>query len=346
MVALYAALAVVGLLAMAEWMHGRRCARIAPLAFGPSLRPARWVRWTPLARIVAGGLVGWGLVTLLFEDPKLHSLQDLDPKNQKNLILVVDVSPSMYLKDAGPEKQQPRRERVAELITSMFNRMPLREYRISLIGFYTGAKPLLERSNDFEIIRYFLTELPTYMGFTPGKTDLYSGLQMAAEMAKRWNANSTTLIVLTDGVSVPAEGMPRMPVSINHILVVGVGDPIAGKFIDGHQSRQDVNSLRQIANRLHGVYHDGNVKHIPTTTIGSFVSASKEGDWWKFSRREMALAATFAGATVLSILPLLLHRFGTRWRPGVGTRSSFRAAESKQKNQLRFLTSPLQENRK
>ena len=45
----------------------------------------------------------------------------------------------------------------------------------------------------------------------------------------------------------------RMPASVAGVLVVGVGDPQAGMFIDGHQSRQDVSTLRQIAARLRGV---------------------------------------------------------------------------------------------
>jgi Ca-activated chloride channel homolog len=38
------------------------------------------------------------------------------------------------------------------------------------------------------------------------------------------------------------------------------------------------------------------------------------------TRREYALMACAAGAAVLALLPVLLHRFGTSWRPGVPTR--------------------------
>ena len=37
----------------------------------------------------------------------------------------------------------------------------------------------------------------------------------------------------------------------------------------------------------------------------------------QLTRREYALIACGLGALVLAFLPVLLHRFGTRWRPGV-----------------------------
>ncbi len=72
--------------------------------------------------------------------------------------------------------------------------------------------------------------------------------------------------MLSDGDTVPATGMPKMPASIADVLIVGVGDPRQGSFIDGRMSRQDASTLRQIAARLGGIYHDGNQKHISTAT--------------------------------------------------------------------------------
>jgi Ca-activated chloride channel family protein len=58
-----------------------------------------------------------------------------------------------------------------------------------------------------------------------------------------------------------------MPDSVRKVLVVGVGDSRTGKFIDGRQSRQDVPTLRQIAARLAGAYHDGNEKQLPSALL-------------------------------------------------------------------------------
>ncbi len=311
------ALVAVGLMGIAEWLHWRRCRRIARLAFGPAAAPALWVSVTPVLRVAAVGLLGWGLVTLLMLDPKVHSQTEPDPKKQKNLLLVVDVSPSMYLLDAGPEKNLERRVRASQIVGSIFGRIPVREYKISLVAFYSGAKPLLDQTSDFEIVRHMMEKLPIYQGFNAGKTDLFAGLNEAARMARHWNPKSTTVIVLSDGVSVPPTGMPRMPASVREVVVIGVGDPVVGKFIDGHQSRQDTANLRQIANRLQGVYHDGNVKHLPSTSLQAMIGSGNDRKWWELTRREMALMAAGLGAACLGLLPVVLMFFGSNWRPGV-----------------------------
>src|SRR5262249_48931972 len=104
--------------------------------------------------------------------------------------------------------------------------------------------------------------------------------------------------------------------SISDVLVVGVGDPRAGSFIDGRQSRQDAATLRQIATRLRGTYHDGNTKHLPTDLLVRLTLSPEVGTFARLTRREYALLARGLGAAVAAFLPILLHAFGTRWRPG------------------------------
>jgi Ca-activated chloride channel family protein len=310
-------LVLMVLMGIAEGLHWRRCHRLRRLAFGPTGKPRGWVALTPVARVVAVGALTWGLVTLLLLDPKIHSQVETDPKKQKNLLLVVDVSPSMHLADAGPEKNLERRVRAAQVVKSIFGRIPVREYKVSLVAFYSGAKPLLDQSTDFEIVQHMMEKLPIYQGFNVGKTDLFAGLREAARIAKPWNPNSATVLVLSDGVSVPPEGMPRMPASVREVVVIGVGDPVVGQFLDGHQSRQDSANLRQIANRLQGVYHDGNVKHLPSSSLQAMIGSGNDRSWWELTRRELALLATGLGAGTLGLLPLMLMVFGTNWRPGV-----------------------------
>jgi Ca-activated chloride channel family protein len=123
--------------------------------------------------------------------------------------------------------------------------------------------------------------------------------------------------VISDGDSVPPTGIPKLPASVSDVLIVGVGDPRVGSFIAGRQSRQDVSTLRQIAARLGGTYHDGNEKHIPTDVLIRMSGIAEPGAFERLSEREYALIACGVGATAYALLPLLLHAFGTRWRPGV-----------------------------
>jgi Ca-activated chloride channel family protein len=129
------------------------------------------------------------------------------------------------------------------------------------------------------------------------------------------------LVLLTDGDTVPSTGMPKLPASISDVLVVGVGDPRSGSFIDGRQSRQDVGTLRQLAIRLGGTYHDGNEKHLSTDLLQRLTLIPSKGTFEKLTKREYALIACGIGASTLALLPVLLHFVGTRWRPGVHPQS-------------------------
>ena len=147
-------------------------------------------------------------------------------------------------------------------------------------------------------------------------------------MAHPWEPRSTTVVVLSDGDTVPATGMPAMPISVSNVLVVGVGDERTGSFIDGRNSRQDASTLRQIAVRLGGKYHNGNQRHVRTSLLQEIDAEGEEGRFERLTEREYALLATGLGAAILAALPVLLHLFGTSWRPGV-PRSAARIAPSR-----------------
>ena len=122
--------------------------------------------------------------------------------------------------------------------------------------------------------------------------------------------------MLTDGDTVPTSGMPKLPASISEFFVIGVGDANSGSFIDGHQSRQDISTLRQVANRLRGSYHNGNQKHLTSQLVNKFTQSKDEENSAEWSRREWALLAVVLGAGVFAVLPILLHYFGSGYVAG------------------------------
>jgi Ca-activated chloride channel family protein len=312
-----AAAAVLILAAGAESLHAARCRRLVRLAFGPDRRPAAWARLAPASRIAAHAALCWGLITLLLLPPKVHVAQAVPDNERRHVIVVLDVSPSMRLKDAGPNASESRMKRASVLMESFLERVPVELYLLSVVACYNGAKPVVVDTKDLEVVRNIFSDLPMHHAFTAGKTDVFSGLAEAGRIAHPWQPRSTLLLMLSDGDTVPATGMPRLPPSIADILIVGVGDPRHGSFIDGRMSRQDTSTLRQIAARLGGVYHDGNSKHISTATLNQMTVIPRKSTFQQLTRREYALIACGAGALVLALLPVMLHRFGTRWRPGV-----------------------------
>ena len=108
---------------------------------------------------------------------------------------------------------------------------------------------------------------------------------------------------------------------------VGVGDPLAGRFLDGRQSRQDRSTLRQVAVRLGGVYHDGNLQHLSSETLEFLTSVSGTSPLEKLTRREYALLALAVGGALLALLPVLLHLLGTAWQPGADAAATAERAD-------------------
>ena len=316
MVAELAAIGVAILGILAELFHGVRVRRLKQLAFGPTGRPAWWARTAPLLRVGAIVAMTWGMVTLILLQPKVHKSEVITDGEFKHIVLVLDVSPSMRLQDAGVTKDQSRMKRARSVMESFFQRVPIEQYRVSVIATYTDAKHVVIDTKDLEVVRNILNDLPMHHAFTSGQTDIFAGLRAAFEIAQPWNPKSTTLIMISDGDTVPSTGMPKAPASIGSALIVGVGDPVKGKFIDGKNSRQEVSTLRQTAVRLGGFYHNGNEKHLGTDLLKQLTASTKESAFEKLTRREYALIACGVGAAVYALLPLLLHYFGTAWKPG------------------------------
>ena len=315
-------IAIVIAVAGAELLHSRRVRKVAALVFGKTRRPAYWAMLAPPLRILAAGLLCWGLLTLMMVKPKTHNSVEIESAKQRHVVLLLDVSPSMRLEDAGPENDKSRMSRASEVVQSLFDRVPIRQYKLSVIAFYNDAIPVVVDTTDIEVVKNALNDLPMHYAFKGKETDLFAGLEKAGEIVKPWQPKSTIMLIISDGDTVPTSGMPKMPKSVADVLVVGIGDPVSGKFISGRHSRQDVSTLRQVATRLSGQFHNGNAKHVSTDMIKQLTQDTSKKRWEDLTRREYALAAIAIGATIISLLPLLLTYFGTRHYVGVNTRAA------------------------
>jgi len=316
MTAALVAIATFVLCLGAELLHGRRTKKVRHLAFGPGGKLSSITLGAAVIRILALTGLAWSLTTLLVLPSKVHrsKLVDVEAGDRKHLLLVLDVSPSMHLKDTGV-KDQTRTDRASQLVQSLLERTTDDKLHITMVAVYNGAKPVVQESRDMEVILNFLDGLPLHGVFKPGKTRLFDGLEEAARIAKPWPARSTTLLLVSDGDTVPASGMPKMPSSIGSSLVLGVGDPTKGTFIDGHQSRQDIGALQQIAARLGGSYHNGNLKHIPTDLLAGLGTLNMEDEETPLTLREYALILTLVCALALSFLPVLLYFLASPFKP-------------------------------
>lgn len=319
-VSFFISVTVLILVSGAELLHWQRVKRAQRLAFGPKGFPTTLLL-TSIVRVLCFVGLAWSLTTLFLLDPKAHRSQvgEIEANERRHLLLVLDVSPSMRLKDSGDASELTRTDRASTLIQSLLKRTTDNKLHISMIAVYNGAKPVVQESRDLEVILNFLDGLPLSSVFPTGKTRLFDGIEEASKMAKDWPAGSATLLLVSDGDTVPASGMPKLPPSIGGVLVLGVGDPSKGSFIDGRQSRQDVGALQQIASRLGGEYHDGNLKHVPSAMLERLGTLETDSSKFQFTLREYALLTCTISAFGLALLPICLYILGSSFRPGPET---------------------------
>jgi Ca-activated chloride channel homolog len=309
-IALLAAVAALLLATFGEWMHAKRTARIARLAFGEAGRPARWTVIAPFVRVLGLTLTAFGAAILFQFDP-IESDDTPNPRASRQLLVVLDVSPSMNLKDSGPDTEKIMRGVWAgKVLQGILDRIDMKDTRISLIAFYTKALPMLQDTTDKNLLPNLMDGLPLYTAFKSGDTDMQSGIDAAFAMAKGWARGSTTLVVISDGDLTKTVNPGPRPASIADVIVIGVGDPVRGMVLSGHNSRQDAWVLKTLAGRLDGYYHDGNTKHLPSEIIDQLTMiAPRVGD--VLSLREAGLVALAFGCAALGLIGPLLLWFGT-----------------------------------
>lgn len=311
---LFAALAVLLLALLAEWLHTRRIRAVGRLAFGPTGAARGWTRVVSLLRALSLAAFAWGLTTLVLLKlaEKDGGNRDQSNKDATRLVFVADLSPSMYLTDAGPEGKLTRHARMREVVEGILQRVS-GNLRFGVIGFWTESQPVVMEARDPELVRNVFNGLPLSYAMRDGPTDLGQAVNEAVKLVADFPDRSTRLIILTDGDCVSLAPIAPRPKSVKEVFVLGVGNPQKGTFIDGHQSRQEGDTLRTVASALMGTYSDVNEKHLPTTALGDLVvtlAPPQKG----LTLAERAVLAMMLGATVLALIPVALEYFGSDWR--------------------------------
>ena len=307
-----AALLVLLLSALAEALHARRVRVAARLAFGPEGASRGWTIIAPLLRCIALAAFAWGLAVMWQLHQAAKDGKPADTKEPVRLVFVADLSPSMYLKDAGLEGKQTRQERMREEVETVLMRVG-GDLRYGVIGFYTEAHSVVMDARDPELVRNVFNGLPLQYVMKAGSTDLGTAINAAVKMVDGMPAQTVRLVVFTDGDTIPLQPILPRPKSVKDVLVLGVGNPRKGTFIAGHQSRQDAEVLATVARSLRGSYFDVNEKHLPTAALGDLVQRTplpKSG----LDLAQWAVLAMALGSAILALLPVALQYAGSRWR--------------------------------
>jgi Ca-activated chloride channel family protein len=307
-----AAILVLLLSALAEALHARRVRVAARLAFGPEGASRGWTLVAPFLRCFALAAFAWGLAVMWQLHQAAKDGKPTETKEPVRLIFVADLSPSMYLKDAGSEGKQTRQERMREEVETVLMRVG-GDLRYGVIGFYTEAHSVVMDAHDPELVRNVFNGLPLQYVMKSGSTDLGTAINAAVKVVEGMPAQTVRLVVFTDGDTIPLQPILPRPKSVKEVLVLGVGNPRKGTFIAGHQSRQDAEVLATVARALRGAYFDVNEKHLPTAALGDLVQRTplpKSG----LNLAQLAVLAMALGSATLALLPVALQYAGSRWR--------------------------------
>ena len=312
------AFAAIVLATLAEWLHARRVARVAQLAFGPAAKPSAWVAFAPAIRVFGLAAAAWGAAVLYQHDP-VGGDQTPAPRASKQLLIALDVSPSMMLKDAGPDLEKVSRSvRAGTIVQGILDRLDMKDTRITLVVFYTKALTVLQDSTDKNIIANMFDGLQLHVAFEGGPTDLASGVTAALEVAKPWARRSTTLVVISDGDAKSTLGAVNLPPAIADTIVIGVGDPFKATLVSGHSSKQETWSLKQLAARLNGTYHEGNRLQLPSEVLKKLSMISPNAGQ-AMGTRDAGLLAVGIGSGITALIGPALMLAGLR-RSYVGER--------------------------
>lgn len=324
-----AAAAAFFLVALAEWLQYRRIRRCAFLVFGPHGRIPWMVPLAGLMRVAALTLAVWGFTYLAgwygYYEPRVGSEGAQVIKSPHHVVFAYDVSPSMlFAKDAGPEKKITRRERAEELYRSIIERIRTENSIYSVIAFWQDAKAVVIDTPDINILDNIFNNLPlAYALKSAGeKTALPEALRVAAEIAKKWDPHSATLIFLTDGDVIGDRKLAELPAAYENILVFGVGDPVKGHFIDDHYSHQMRPGLTDLAARYGGTYFNAN-ELLPSSEFFASVRQSEttlSGTNW--SMRRTAIVMLLLGALIYAAQTPLLTLAAGRWSRRAGRKEN------------------------
>ncbi len=313
MIPLLSALAVLLLASLAEWLHTRRIRAVGRLAFGPGGAPHRWTRAVPFLRALCLSAFAWGLATLMvLKLAPAAGEKGGGNKEATRLVFVADLSPSMYLVDAGPDGKQTRQARMREVVEAILQRVS-GNLRFGVVGFYTESLPVVMEARDPELVRNVFNGLPLTYAMPLGQTDLGQAINASLKLVADFPEGSTRLIIFTDGDGVNLVPIAPRPRAVKEVFVLGLGNPHKGTFIDGHQSRQESGTLRTVATALMGSYTDVNEKHLPTSALGDLVVTAplpQRG----LTLAELAVLAMVLGAAVCALIPVALEFFGSDWK--------------------------------
>jgi Ca-activated chloride channel family protein len=211
-----------------------------------------------LSWIVLGGIIA----ILSVAGPSWEKLPVPVFRNQSALVIVLDLSESMYANDLKPNRIAHARFKIIDILKQR------KDGHSALIAYSDAAFVVTPLSSDAETIIHQLNVLePNLM---PGKgNDTKAGLKKAAKLLKQANVRNGQVLLVTDGgddnQSKVKKAAKRLAKQGHQLFILGVGTeagapiPQPGGFLLDEKGsilipQLDQSALKAIAEAGHGVY--------------------------------------------------------------------------------------------
>ncbi len=147
-------------------------------------------RWRWLLNFVA-----WLLLAGALAGPRLPLVagpeQQASQQHELDIMVLLDVSPSMYAQDISPQRLQRAKLELLDLLPR------LQGERVGLIAFSGSAGLLMPLSRDYAALRYYLQMAEPTLFDVPG-TAIGSALELALHKLQQNNSAHTAILLLTD----------------------------------------------------------------------------------------------------------------------------------------------------
>ncbi len=224
------------------------------------IRPSYTRRPRQYSRLFASA---WILSILAISGPYLQqeTHEQLEARGI-DITIIVDISPSMGVKDVKPNRLQRAKFELHDFI----NR--LAEDRVALLAYSASAYRLLPLTSDYSTVRHFINALDTRLTRQHG-SNLTQALETASQLLQDSSENGRAIILLTDGETHDADSVlqagARLGVSGIPIYILGVGTTAGGPVYNARGqflyyddkaviSRLDTALLASLAQQSGGIY--------------------------------------------------------------------------------------------
>lgn len=285
---------------LAELAHLRRCFCLRGLLFGACHFPWKTMVALAVTRLAGISLLAAGGFLLLTTVPHPAELNSMTGSEEMDrLLILLDCSKSMDLRDAGEQGDLSRGQRAAQLIQDMLHEEDRELPRTSLVVFADEAMPLAIDTVDWQVLTHSINNRSlSEVLFDDEQTTIGGVLQKVFRLfgenrserllerqnvneeekekeeeeeeedlfTKNWPERSTVLLLITDGDSADQIQGLQVPRAIRRVVVAGVGSA-EGKMIGSFQSRRDDANLEAIAAALRGTYFNGNKAAVPVSAL-------------------------------------------------------------------------------